>query len=138
MRTAKQLIALLAPLFPNTFAVYQERLKPLKLKIYLDLAAALGEVEHLGAALGYYCRNIAYLKAQRVGAKRIDLDGNNAGVTAEQVENAQKAIAGLRTLEWKRRQARRGSDLSEAPTSSTIPRAPPRPSLHRSRRHAMA
>ena len=37
------------------------------------------------------------LKAQMVGAKRVDLDGNEAGsVDEEQAFNAQRAIAGLR------------------------------------------
>ena len=110
MRTAKQLdqvIALLASLFPNTFALFQERRKPLKLGIHLDLESALGEVELLPAALGHYCRNIAYMRSQRAGAKRIDLDGNDAGeVTAEQAANAEKAVAGLRAAAWKRKQAK--------------------------------
>ena len=53
MRTAKQLdevIALLASLFPNTFAVFEQRRRPLKLEIHVDLVVALGEVEHLNAA----------------------------------------------------------------------------------------
>jgi sRNA-binding protein len=82
MPTAKQLdevIALLVARFPNTFAVFQERRKPLKLKIHLDLIAALGEGEHVNAALGYYCRNIGYQRALKPGAARIDLEGNEAG-----------------------------------------------------------
>ena len=97
MSTAKQLnevIALLVARFPNTFAMFQERRKPLKLGIHHDLAAALGEVEHLNAALAYYTRSIGYLKAQKAGAKRIDLEGNEAGsVSEEQALNAQKALA---------------------------------------------
>ena len=78
MSTAKQLnevIALLVARFPNTFAMFQERRKPLKLGIHHDLAAALGEVEHLNAALAYYTHSIGYLKAQKAGAKRVDLEG---------------------------------------------------------------
>ena len=76
--------------------MFQERRKPLKLGIHHDLAAALGEAEHLNAALWYYTRSIVYLKAQKAGANRVDLDGNGAGsVSEEQALNAQRAIAGI-------------------------------------------
>ena len=85
--------------------MFQERRKPLKLGIHHRLAAALGEVEHLGAALAYYVRNTGYLKAQKVGAKRVDLDGNEArNVDEEQALNAQQAIAGIRA-KWKQKAA---------------------------------
>ena len=69
MSTAKQLnevIALLVARFPNTFAMFQERRKPLKLGIHHDLAAALGEVEHLNAALAYYRTASATLRRKRL------------------------------------------------------------------------
>jgi sRNA-binding protein len=72
--TTKQLdevIALLVARFPNTFVMFKRRRKPLKIGIHQDLAAALGEFEHLSAALEYYTRNIGYLKAQKAGAKRV-------------------------------------------------------------------
>jgi ProP effector len=75
MPTAKQLdevITLFVARFPNTFVMFQER--PKKLGIHHDLAAALGEVEHLGAALAYYHATSAYLKAQKIGAKQVDLE----------------------------------------------------------------
>ena len=86
--TGKQLdavIAILAACFPNAFALYQERRRPLKIGIHLDIVAAIGPVEHLSPALGHYTRNIGYLRAQKAGVPRIDLDGNEAGVVdAEQ------------------------------------------------------
>ena len=53
----------------------------MKLGIHNDIAAVLGEVEHLHTALAYYTRNIGYLRAQKAGAPRIDLDGNPAGAS---------------------------------------------------------
>ena len=83
----------------------------MKLGIHHDLAATLGEVEHLNVALGYCTRNIGDLKAQKVGAKRVDLDGNEAG-SEEQALNAQRAIAGLRA-KWKQK----GCGQAEAASS---------------------
>ena len=117
MRTAKQLdevIALRA--FPNTFVMFQERRKPLKIGIHQDLAAALGEVEHLSAELQYYTRNVGYLKAQRAGAKRFDLDGNEAGsVTEGQALNAQGAIARIRAK--RKQKSGRAEPVAEAARS---------------------
>ena len=68
----------------------------MKLDIHHDSPRALGEVEHLNAALAYYRATSAYLKAQKVGAKRVDLEGNEAGGVSEaQALNAQKAMAGI-------------------------------------------
>jgi len=53
-------IALLAETYPKCFSVYQGRCRPLKLKIHLDIQAALdGAITplELHKALGIYCSN---------------------------------------------------------------------------------
>ena len=95
------------------------------------------KVEHLGAALGFHCRNIGYLRAQKLGARRIDLDGNEVGeVDEQQAANAEKAIAGLREAAWKRKREAHPRPETEAPAAAVAPR-PCRQSLPAARR-AMA
>jgi ProP effector len=93
-------IALLAESFPKCFSVYQPRRRPLKLKIHLDIQAALdGAITpaELSKALGTYCSNQAYLGNTRTGAWRLDLDGNPTGVvTADEEAHANATLAGIR------------------------------------------
>jgi ProP effector len=97
-----EILTLLCDRFPKTFFMYQERRKPLKLGIRYDVEAILGEtVERklLLRAMKIYIVNIGYLKSQRAGAVRIDLDGNPAGVVSEQEAiYAKRAIAGLKAV----------------------------------------
>jgi ProP effector len=89
---AKATIEQLAARFPNCFFVYERRRPPLKVGVDADLIATLnGSIEHhtLKNALRYYVHNIGYLRACVVGAKRVDLEGNAAGVvTAREAERA--------------------------------------------------
>jgi len=93
-------IALLAELYPKCFFVYQERRRPLKLKVHLDIQAALdGAITpaELHQALGYYCSNPTYLDRTRAGASRLDLNGEPAGaVTADEAAHAKAMLAGIR------------------------------------------
>src|SRR5262245_8233047 len=93
-------IALLAETFPQCFSVYEGRRRPLKLKIHLDIQAALNGAitpADLHRALGLYCSNEAYLGNTRKGAWRLDLDGNPAGtVTADEEAHAKATLAGIR------------------------------------------
>ena len=77
--TACAVIELLAERFPKTFFVHEQRRRPLKVGIHLDLKAtldgALGERE-MKLALTIYCRNKCYRAKLRKGAWRIDLAGN--------------------------------------------------------------
>jgi sRNA-binding protein len=98
--TIATVIALLAELYPKGFSVYQGRRRPLKLKIHLDIQAALdGAITplELHRALGLYCSNEAYLGHTCTGAWRLDLDGNPAGtVTADEEAHAKATLAGIR------------------------------------------
>jgi sRNA-binding protein len=83
------LIALLEERWPQCFALYQARRKPLKIGIHLDVIAALaGEVEEsaIRKALAVYTNNVWYLKTLKVDAVRIDLDGVRAGVVTKEAE----------------------------------------------------
>jgi hypothetical protein len=76
----------LAELYPLCFDWKKPR--PLKLRIHRDLAAG-HNLKQVRRALGAYCCRPNYQKALRVGATRIDLDGQPAGVvTAAEVELA--------------------------------------------------
>jgi ProP effector len=93
-------LALLAKTFPKCFSVFELRRRPLKLRIDLDIAAALaGAITpvELNKALGVYCANQIYLEHVRVGVWRIDLDGNPAGsVSADEEAHAKAKLAGMR------------------------------------------
>jgi ProP effector len=90
-------IALLAETFPKCFSVHEGRRRTLKLKIHLDIQAALdGAITpaELHKALGMYCSNQVYLSHTRKGAWRLDLDGNPAGVvTADEEAHAKARLA---------------------------------------------
>jgi sRNA-binding protein len=99
-QAAEAAIALLAETFPNCFSIYEGRRRPLKLKIHLDIQAALdGAITpaELHRALGTYCANRVYLRHTRTGAWRLDLDGKPAGVvTADEEAHAKATLAGIR------------------------------------------
>jgi|SRR5262245_37598511 len=81
-------ISLLCERFPRAFARFEQRRQPLKVGIHRDVLAAGLEVpeKDLKIALRIYVSNRVYRSRLRVGATRIDLNGNPAGVvTPEQV-----------------------------------------------------
>ncbi len=86
-------IAILAKMFPACFAVFEQRRRPLKIGIHLDILAATGGAiapDELRRALSLYVGNPGYLRAlMRPGAVRVGLDGEPAGVmTHEEAEHA--------------------------------------------------
>src|SRR5262245_23880177 len=90
MSTAKQrryqakqaFIELLAAAYPNCFYVYEPRRRPLKIGIYDDLKKQVPNRALLSGALQVYCSSAAYRKRLKVGAQRIDLEGNPSGVVS--------------------------------------------------------
>src|SRR5262245_45202481 len=125
--TVAAVIALLAETFPQCFSVYEGRRRPLKLKIHLDIQAALdGAITsaELSKALGVYCSNPVYLGHTRNGAWRLDLDGNPAGtVTADEEAHAKATLAGIRA----KREARAAT--AKAAAQPAISQPPKRLSL---------
>jgi sRNA-binding protein len=92
-------IELLARRWPAAFSIYEQRRKPLKLGIHLDIMAALdGAITkpELMLGLGYYTNNVGYLRASRKSTPRIDLDGNAVGAVS--IDEAQWAIDRLDAL----------------------------------------
>lgn len=91
-------IGLLAETFPKCFVVYEARRRPLKVGIHNDILTVLdGAVTaaELSRALGKYTTNAVYRSRLRVGAIRIDLNGEPAGTvtTAEEWPAVKKAKA---------------------------------------------
>src|SRR5262245_25714710 len=108
--TVAAVIALLAERYPKCFSVYEGRRRPLKLKIHVDVQAALdGAITpaELHKALGIYCSNPAYLGHTRTGAWRLDLDGNPAGiVTADEEAHARATLTGIEAKKARRAAAK--------------------------------
>jgi len=102
-----EVLRFLCSRFPKTFFAYQVKRRPLKLGIHRELETILGETvdrKLIHRTLRTYVSNYCYLRSQKIGAERIDLNGNPAGVvTAEEAENAKKSLAGINA---KRKQKR--------------------------------
>ena len=87
-------IGLLAERFPQCFAVDETRRLPLKIGIREDIVAYdVFPSRQLSLALRTYCGNPVYLQSIKVGAKRIDLDGNATSiVTADEEKIARERL----------------------------------------------
>ena len=118
----REILALLCAKFPKTFFVYERRRRPLKVGIHRDIEAVLGaEVDQqiLGWTIGAYVFNVGYLSSLRVGAERLDLDGNPAGVITEaDARFAQRGIKIIKDREQKRAETKR----EEPPPPRPAPR----------------
>jgi sRNA-binding protein len=82
---------------PGLLSVFQQRRKPLKLGIHNDIMAALNGAitpKECATAMRVYCGNGGYLRACKVGAQRIDLNGEVAGhVTVEEAEGSRGTVS---------------------------------------------
>jgi ProP effector len=98
LKNSKEVIAYIAECFPKCFTLEGEA-KPLKIGIFQDLAERLNEDSkvsktQLRAALRQYTSSWRYLHGVKLGATRVDLDGNSCGeLEEEHVEHAQAALA---------------------------------------------
>lgn len=77
---SKEILARLTELFPKCF-ILQGEAKPLKIGIFQDLAERLTEEDNISKtrlrqAIRHYTNSWRYLESVQVGAKRVDLDGN--------------------------------------------------------------
>ena len=97
LNSSKEVIAFLAERFPKCFSAEGEA-RPLKIGIFQDLVARVeGEMSlsktQLRSALRLYTSSWRYLYGIKVGAIRVDLDGNPCGELDEQhVEHARKQL----------------------------------------------
>lgn len=95
--STKDIITYLTEKFPECFSV-KGPVKPLKVGIFQDLAEKLSDDEtvsktRLRQALRHYTSSWRYLKAIKVGAFRVDIDGNNAAeIDEEQANYASKTL----------------------------------------------
>jgi sRNA-binding protein len=97
---AHEVIGLLAERFPQTFFIFEQRRRPLALRIDHDINIALNGAlskAELSAGLRHYCGNSGYLQACVAGAARIGLNGEPAGVVTEgEAEHARAILIGRR------------------------------------------
>src|SRR6516165_614224 len=119
--SAHDTIIALADLFPQCFAVFQQRRNALKVGIRDDVLTALGgaiTAKEAGFALRIYTSNPGYLLACKNGAPRVDLHGEVAGhVTAEEAANAKERLVQMRA-----KQARRQATKPKPVPTKPIPR----------------
>ncbi|GAA6204370.1 MULTISPECIES: RNA chaperone ProQ [Thalassotalea] len=95
--STKEIIAYLAEKFPACFSI-EGAAKPLKIGIFQDLAEQLTDDEtvsktRLRQALRHYTSSWRYLKAIRLGAFRVDINGEQAAeIDQEQADYAAKTL----------------------------------------------
>ena len=95
--STKDIITYLAEKFPECFSV-KGPVKPLKVGIFQDLAERLDDDEtvsktRLRQALRHYTSSWRYLKAVKVDAYRVDIDGKDvAKIDEEQANYASKTL----------------------------------------------
>jgi ProP effector len=120
-------LALLCGRWPKCFFMFQGRRLPLKIGIHKDVPDGLIEPKILRLAFRLYVNNPGYLNAMRLGAARVDLNGEAAGTVGENdAKNAQAGLNGIR--KFRRKQPRREKavqDMVAAPPPAPSP-APPR------------
>ncbi len=96
-QTNKELIAYLAEKFPKCF-ILKGAAKPLKIGIFQELAEQLAEDDkvsktRLRQVLRHYTSSWRYLKAIKLGAKRVNLAGEEvAEIDQEQADYASKTL----------------------------------------------
>ena len=72
---AEAALALLCERWPKCFFMFQGRRLPLKIGIHKDIPDGLIEPKILRLAFRLYVNNPGYLNAMRLGAARVDLNG---------------------------------------------------------------
>ncbi|WP_151994564.1 RNA chaperone ProQ [Buttiauxella massiliensis] len=141
LNSSKEVIAFLAERFPQCFSAEGEA-RPLKIGIFQDLVARVeGEMSlsktQLRSALRLYTSSWRYLYGIKVGATRVDLDGNPCGELDEQhVEHARKQLeeAKARVQAQRAEQAAKkreaaianGETVTDKPRRERKPRPAPR------------
>ncbi|WP_153447156.1 RNA chaperone ProQ [Vibrio algicola] len=137
LKNSKEVIAYIAERFPLCFTLEGEA-KPLKIGIFQDLAERLSEDEkvsktQLRAALRQYTSSWRYLHGVKLGAERVDLDGNACGeLEAEHVEHAKTALAESKARVQARRKEQADKNREERIAAAkakakAAPKAPRKP-----------
>jgi ProP effector len=131
--TSKEIIVYLAEKFPACFSV-NGAAKPLKIGIFQDLAEKLAEDDNvsktrLRQALRHYTSSWRYLKSVKLGAHRVDLDGNEvaeidqeqADYAAKTLKESQEKFAANRAAKAKKASEKVGNSSEEPTTKSKKP-----------------
>lgn len=135
LKNSKEVIAYIAERFPKCFTLEGEA-KPLKIGIFQELAERLADDEkvsktQLRAALRQYTSSWRYLHGVKLGATRIDLDGNACGeLEAEHVEHAQTTLAESKARVQARRKEQADKNREERAAKAkakATPKAPRKP-----------
>ena len=110
----KEIIAYLAEKFPLCFSLEGEA-KTLKIGLFQDLSEALKDDERVSKtqlrhALRQYTSNWRYLHGCKVGAVRVDLQGNPAGeLEQEHADHAAQQLAEAKALVAQKRAAEKAA-----------------------------
>ncbi|MDO4626503.1 MAG: RNA chaperone ProQ [Pasteurellaceae bacterium] len=127
--TNKEIIAFLAEKFPACFSVEGEA-KPLKIGIFQDLAQALQDDNtvsktQLRQALRQYTSNWRYLHGCRLGAERVDLQGQIVGVLEqEHVDHAAQQLAEAKAKFAEKRAAEKATKPKKRVNARPTTRSP--------------
>lgn len=140
LNSSKEVIAFLAERFPQCFSAEGEA-RPLKIGIFQDLVERVeGEMNlsktQLRSALRLYTSSWRYLYGVKLGATRVDLDGNPCDELDEQhVEHARKQLEEAKARVQaqraeqqakKREAAAAAGEKEDAPRRERKPRPAPR------------
>ncbi|MBL5900309.1 RNA chaperone ProQ [Lelliottia amnigena] len=138
LNSSKEVIAFLAERFPQCFSAEGEA-RPLKIGIFQDLVARVeGEMNlsktQLRSALRLYTSSWRYLYGIKLGATRVDLDGNPCGELDEQhveharkqLEEAKARVQAQRAEQQAKKREAAAANGEEAPRRERKPRPAPR------------
>ena len=135
-------LALLCERWPKCFFMFPGRRLPLKIGIHKDIPDGLIEPKILRLAFRLYVNNPGYLNAMRLGAARVDVNGEAAGTVDENgAKSAQARLNGIRKFRKNRKQPRREKavqDVVAAPPPAPSPAPPPPRRQQPSQRDSLA
>lgn len=129
LNSNKEVIAFLAERFPLCFTAEGEA-RPLKIGIFQDLVGRVKEEDNLSktqlrSALRLYTSSWRYLYGIKLGAQRVDLDGNACGeLEAQHVEHARKQLEEAKARVQQQRAAQQAKKRENGETPAPRPRRP--------------
>lgn len=132
LNSVKEVIAFLAERFPLCFSAEGEA-RPLKIGIFQDLVERVQGEENLSktqlrSALRLYTSSWRYLYGVKVGAQRVDLDGNPCGELEQQhVDHARQQLEEAKARVQAQRAEQNAKKREAAGESATAEPRRPRP-----------
>ncbi|MBA0164981.1 RNA chaperone ProQ [Pectobacterium versatile] len=138
LNSSKEVIAFLAERFPLCFTTEGET-RPLKIGIFQDLVERVPESDNvsktqLRSALRLYTSSWRYLYGVKLGAQRVDLDGNSCGELEQQhVDHARKQLEEAKARVQAQRAEQQAKKREAAGESAEAARTP-RPAQKRAPR----